>query len=483
MQRYAFFVVEQLGPKQSLTPEGFLLCEQVPLARTGMMVYGPGETPIEPGPDGITKIFREPEDVFTSETLASAQGKSVTNDHPDEDVVPDNWKDLTHGFMFNVRRGEGAQDDLMIGDLLVTTPEAIKAIRDEGKIEVSLGYEAEYEELGPGMGKQKNLLINHIALVVEGRCGPRCAIKDSKPNSNGSDLMAVKTTKDKKSFVKDLLNKAFKAKDAAEVEELQSQIDAEFESSESTGTGDIHIHFPGATPASASDEEVEEVNDEGSEPDDQWAKNTQEHEEFRTRLQALEEFMKSASGAADAQNEGEETNDGENEEGENTADEAEEAEMKDEIPEELQEKASKANDSAFFKESFQDTVAMAEILVPGIRIPTFDSAAKKDATFKAICGLRKSALDAAYAIPETKPIIDDLLGGKTFDSAKLNTGEVRTLFRSAANVKRSLNNRMSSSKQSVAVFNSKDGTVNSNTKIKSISDLNKRYSEVYKTQP
>ena len=47
-----------LGLKQALTPEGFLLCEDVPLARPGEMIYGPDETPIEAGPDGITHITR-----------------------------------------------------------------------------------------------------------------------------------------------------------------------------------------------------------------------------------------------------------------------------------------------------------------------------------------------------------------------------------------------------------------------------------------
>lgn len=485
MARYSFFVVEKLGPKQSLTPEGFLLCEEVPLARTGMMVYGPGETPIEPGPDGITKIFREPEDVFSPETLASAQGKSVTNDHPDEDVVPENWKELTHGFMFNVRQGEGSQDDLMIGDLLVTTPEAITAIREEGKVEVSLGYDAEYEETGPGMGKQKNLLINHIALVVEGRCGPRCAIKDSKSSLNGSNSMPVKSTKDKKSLIKGLLDKAFKAKDAAEVEALQSQIDEALESGPESSTGDIHIHLPGATPAADIETGIQETDDdEGATGEgDQWAKNAQEHEEFRTRLQALEELVKTltAAPAADAEGEGEGENTSdseEEEEGKGTADEAEEKEIQDEVPEELKEEASKAKDSAFLQDSFQDTVAMAEILVPGIRIPTFDSSVAKKNSFKVICGLRKLALDSAYATADGKAIIDDVLGGKTFDSAKMSTSELRSLFRSAASTKRAINNR-SVVKQSVSVFNAKDQSAKPQG-VKTLADLNKRYAEVYK---
>ena len=31
---------EQIGPMQAMTPEGFLLCKDVPIARTGVMTYG-----------------------------------------------------------------------------------------------------------------------------------------------------------------------------------------------------------------------------------------------------------------------------------------------------------------------------------------------------------------------------------------------------------------------------------------------------------
>jgi hypothetical protein len=59
MSASAFYAPEKIGDKQSLTPDGFLLCEAVPVARVGMQIYGPDETPIPVGPDGITRIHRE----------------------------------------------------------------------------------------------------------------------------------------------------------------------------------------------------------------------------------------------------------------------------------------------------------------------------------------------------------------------------------------------------------------------------------------
>ena len=42
------------------------------------------------------------------------------------------------------------------------------------------GYNAFYEQTAPGLGRQKDIHCNHVALVDEGRCGKRCAIMDGK---------------------------------------------------------------------------------------------------------------------------------------------------------------------------------------------------------------------------------------------------------------------------------------------------------------
>src|SRR6185503_11189172 len=129
-----FFVKEKLGLTRSTTPEGFLLIENTPVARTGEMLYGPGETPVEVGPDGITKIDRSPEEVFRPETIASCSGKPVVNDHPSSDVNPDNWNELAVGVMMHPRRGTGTLDDTLMADLLITNRGAIDDIKS-GKLE------------------------------------------------------------------------------------------------------------------------------------------------------------------------------------------------------------------------------------------------------------------------------------------------------------------------------------------------------------
>ena len=176
-----FYTVEQLGPVQAFTPEGFLLCRNVPLARTGAQLYSEKEIPIKGDSNGRVIIDRPPEEVFRPATIASLNGKPIALDHPDEDVTPDNYQKHLVGVVMDPRQGKGIQDNRLYGDLMVYAPDAIKAIRDNELREVSVGYEAEYVEDGPGRGHQKNIVANHLALVREGRCGVSCRIGDSLP--------------------------------------------------------------------------------------------------------------------------------------------------------------------------------------------------------------------------------------------------------------------------------------------------------------
>lgn len=442
------YTITKLGPKRSLTPEGFLLCEAVPIARTGMMLYGPNETPIKAGRDGMVKIHREADTVFAPETIASFNGKPVTIQHPDADVVPDTWKDLAHGVAMNVRRGEGHQDDLLLADFLVTTPEGIEAIQQLGIEEVSCGYTADYEEIAEGVGRQLNIIGNHIALVESGRCGPRCAIGDQKSKETNMGIKALD-----KLYAK--LKKAIRNKDEEAVKEIAEQMANHDEEEEKAHDEDredeVHVHVHGNEDDEMGEGRTRFTDDDIQEHMDQ---NEAEHAEMRSRIETLEQLVSQLMG----------------EEGE-TEDEIPEEELKEEVPEAARDSIRKARDSAHMKDSFKETVAYAEILVPGIRIPTFDRAAKQTDTFKTICGLRRQALDLAYAQPATRAIIDDLNMGKTLSVKDMSCGAVRQLFKSAALVRKSQNND-TRSPRGVQVSTKKTG-------VASLAELNARNNEYY----
>ena len=180
-QQIRFYTSERLGPKRSLTPEGFLLCEDVPIARCGTMLYADGEVPVTADRDGIIRIHRDPEDVFSPDSVASWNGKPVTYEHPPEKVQTVNWKTYSVGVTLNPHRGDGAvyDNEFLYADLLIQDADAVRDVL-AGLREVSGGYDAEYEDIAPGEGRQHLIVGNHVALVDRGRCGPKCMIGDSE---------------------------------------------------------------------------------------------------------------------------------------------------------------------------------------------------------------------------------------------------------------------------------------------------------------
>lgn len=446
-----FFTVESLGEKRRLTREGFMIVEGVPIARTGVMEYGPGEIVDEDGKDviepvdGKVLIQRDPDEVFRKETIASIAGKPVVEDHPEEDVTPKNWRQLACGTVMNPRRGEGDQDDLLLADIIITDAEVMSAI-NAGKREVSCGYDADYDELGPGLGRQHTIVINHLALVDKGRCGPRCAIGDRKKQPTEEPAMAKTRDEQPRNAFERLLRRAFKAKDESELSEVVK--DAEEVVVPPTADNEVHVHLP----------EGGEGHDRRSRDDEPppWFADYVRTSEARFR--DLEETMGSALQKWAAQEAGEPAHqdrrrqrDDETEEErlkreaddrkKKADDEAIMGEFEMEAPPGTGDDARKAKDSAYFADSFKETVAMAEVLAPGIRAPTFDRAAKPRETFDAICQHRRQALDLAYHRPETRGVIEDVLGrGRTLDVRKLTCDQVRSLFRAAAAAQKAVNN-------------------------------------------
>jgi len=181
-----FYCQSRLGEVRHLTPEGALICIGVPIARTGDYEYSAseGQSPgIQPGLGGTIVSRRDPDEVFSVEALASFEGKPVTLDHPPVEVKPENWKQYAVGHVQNVRRGEGEDTDKVVADLVISDAAAIQAVNVEGVRELSCGYEAELEQLEPGVELQRHIRGNHVAIVRAGRAGHGVAIKDRKGDS------------------------------------------------------------------------------------------------------------------------------------------------------------------------------------------------------------------------------------------------------------------------------------------------------------
>jgi hypothetical protein len=464
MKQPLYFAPEKIGPKQSFTPEGFLLCEDVGIARTGVMLYGPGETPIEAGPSShIVKVDRTEDEVFRPEFMASLVGKSVTNNHPPVDVDPDNLHDYEVGVVLNPHRGKGAEDDILFADLLIKDRTAINLVR-KGKREISAGYDAGYVQTAPGMGRQIHMVANHVALVDSGRCGSRCAIGDQLPT-------ILQQEKKKMTFKERILN-AFKSRDENSLTALLDEVPE-------SATTAVHVHVhdnanpgenekgekegtegkPKAKPTADKRDEDEEEDSEG--------RHRFTDAEIGSRFDKLDKKVTDLASTVKKVLDKKAKDEDEEEEEEETEGKTKDSGIEAEIPQGV----AKTKDSACLEEPFRQTVALAEIIAPGIQVPTFDKKADSSKGIDVICSLRRKALDQAYANDSgVKELMDEMLTGRRVTDMACQ--EVRPVFAAVAAFKKRSNN----SEQRTTDF----GIIKPTGTIKTAADLNKRNAEFYK---
>jgi len=428
--RSAFHTTVELGPNRALQPNGNLICYDVPLARAGWMMYGPGELKGLPlGKENMLYVERTVDELYSPKFISSIMGAAVVDGHPREDVTPNNWSVLAGGFAAtNIR--QGTTDDgesVLLGDLVITRKDLIEELqRPGGRREVSLGYDADYTSVAPGVAVQKNLVCNHIALVDRGRCGPRCAIGDREYEPQPLKKEPTMTTRKviasraRTPIVSDEIVAARQrvTDAAAELEELEA---AENGINELPGDTHIHIHTdPGARQATA---------DNDPDPDDTATRLTKIEKTVETLSatvgdslkKVLEAVEKKATNAAD---------DGDDDEGLTDEEKKAKADKK---------KRLSTGDSAALETGFKAVTAQAEVLVPGFRMPTFDAALPREVTIEAMCGARRKAMDAAYATADGAALINTVAGLPTVDLAKLDCKEVSVLFNAATGAKALLN--------------------------------------------
>lgn len=424
-----FYTTIRLGPKRFKTPEGFLVLQDVPVARTGEQLYGADEVPVTAGPDGLVHIERDPEEIFRPETIASANGKAFVDDHPPEEVTPETWAKYAKGHATNPRRGTGMEENLLLLDIVVTDPPTIEGVEANVKTEISCGYDCDYEEIEPGRGRQKNIVINHIAWVRNARCGSQCAIKDHRTTDCSHCQGTCGCQKEKpmskaKPTLLDTLMRAFKAKDASEVEKIAEETKEEHD--EAMGGG-VNVHLHGG----ASGEDHEYCSRDAFEAHVQ--KNDDEHKAMRDDIEALKTAM-AKKGEEDGEGEGEKEVEGE---------------LKEEAPPGTGDaKIKGAKDSILLLDTFQSTAALAEIIAPGIRIPTFDKALEPKKGLDVLDTLRCTTLELANGQPETRGLIEAILG-KPLNLKAMTRDSRRTLFRSVAEMKKRANNDASKVHESI----------------------------------
>lgn len=247
-----FYYGSRISENMTTTPEGYLICLNVPIARTGAQQYLRSELGFTDGDTNeIVDVMRAEDEVFAQATLASFEGKPVTDDHPPVSVTTENIVAYDCGHAQNIRRGTGDESDLLIADLFITSPRLISEIQQNGRREISCGYDCEYVQDDEGRIFQRSIRGNHIAVVPAGRAGHRVAIKDSRESApttiheeRGKKTMA-NSIKKNQSLVARLFSRAVKDMEPDEVADAIDEISANACSDETPTT---------TTPAPAADE-------------------------------------------------------------------------------------------------------------------------------------------------------------------------------------------------------------------------------------
>lgn len=168
---------ERLSEHRYKTPEGYLICTDAILARTGKQTYRKNEIFKDSDDETEIEVDRTEDEVFAPQTLASFENKPVTVEHPDEDVNVHNYKEYAVGFVRDVHRGVVNGQPVILGNLVITDEKTIQEIENGEHTDLSCGYDCDIvDEPNPC---QRNIRGNHVALCECGRAGI-ARIVDSK---------------------------------------------------------------------------------------------------------------------------------------------------------------------------------------------------------------------------------------------------------------------------------------------------------------
>ncbi len=235
----------RISPHMTETPEGYLICHDVPINRTGTQEYTAGEMQLDGDPERIITVNRYPEDVFDAAALASFEGKDVTAGHPPENLTPENHAAYSKGHVENVRRA----GDQTIADLHIKDATLISEIKNGIIREVSCGYVCNWEPDGAGY-KQTNIRGNHVAIVPHGRAGHDVAIKDQAAGK------AEKGSKAMSNFWRGFLTAFGEAAKDATPEQMEQVTNAAVKALDAAPAGKAQEAEPAAKPEGKTDDEM-----------------------------------------------------------------------------------------------------------------------------------------------------------------------------------------------------------------------------------
>ena len=180
------------------TPQGFMICQGVTLAKPMVKEYYAGELGIVDGHQAtdIIGIYTPPDVLFGQSVIDGFTASDVVMQHPQGNQLnSENYKDHVIGTAKNVR----AENGYLVADLTIKDKWAIEAIEYDDIKQISLGYAAELDMTAGTTDSGQNyhgqwvgMVADHVAVVREGRCGDDCKIGDKQTVENEGKSMKVK---------------------------------------------------------------------------------------------------------------------------------------------------------------------------------------------------------------------------------------------------------------------------------------------------
>lgn len=172
-----------------ITPQGYLKTTAKITKGTVLQYYGHEIGLTDSRANKLVDVNRTIDELSKPETLKSIDGMPITITHPDKKSVDaKDWKNTTVGHVQNPR----ANGNYIVCDAYIQDASAIELLKSKDIRELSVGYEPADIQEENGKFYHKNIRVNHIAIVAEGRAGSDCRLNDSKPKITGAKSMPKK---------------------------------------------------------------------------------------------------------------------------------------------------------------------------------------------------------------------------------------------------------------------------------------------------
>lgn len=186
MLKDKFKLIKTAQDKKEVDLNGYWYLYDNPITKVGIYPYLGRQISPELEPNKIYQVLRPEEELSKPETLKSFHNKPLTNDH--EMLGNEIGTTPAEEYGIHGNLGENAKFDKTTGTVtnnIAVYSESMKEAIEDGKKELSLGYKCRYElTQGKYNGEhydaiQRDIYLNHIALVDEGRMGHDVRIMDS----------------------------------------------------------------------------------------------------------------------------------------------------------------------------------------------------------------------------------------------------------------------------------------------------------------